>query len=127
MSTTAVSAAPSLASEARLYWRKYLWHHRDPGTRRLHRIGSWVCIAGFVATAMGYGLAWTPLAIAFGYAFAFAGHWLVEKNRPLTFENPIRAGIGNWAMFFFEMFGDVDHALAQIALDPPQVDDMGSQ
>ncbi|TNE84626.1 MAG: DUF962 domain-containing protein [Deltaproteobacteria bacterium] len=129
MSQTSASArAPSaLLAEARAYWDKYVWHHRHPWTRRLHRMGSWTCIAGFTATGLGYGWWWTPIAVAIGYGFAFTGHWVVERNRPLTFENPIRAGIANWVMFFYEMIFDVERDIARLEGDPPTTDDMGTQ
>lgn len=127
MSIASTAQVQGVLTEARVYWDKYLWHHRDPRTRQLHRIGSWVCIAGAVAAASGAGLFWIPLSMGVGYGFAFAGHYLVEKNRPLTFENPIRAGIANWVMFFFESFFDVETELNRIGSDPPPTDDMGSQ
>lgn len=127
MQTKAQSGQASLVSEALLYWDKYLWHHRNPWTRRLHRMGSWSCIAGVVAAVAGFGWFWVPLSMVVGYGFAFCGHWFVEKNRPLTFENPLRAGIANWVMFVFEMVGDVDGALERLALNPPMIDDMGTQ
>jgi hypothetical protein len=120
-STTAVNAG--WAAEARAYWEMYLWHHRHPRTRLLHRIGSWTCIAGAIAAATGFGWYWVPLSIAVGYAFAFAGHYVVEKNRPLTLKHPFRAAICNWTMFGFELFWDVEAELARIGQNPPPTDD----
>ncbi|MCB9688058.1 MAG: DUF962 domain-containing protein [Alphaproteobacteria bacterium] len=114
-------------TEARAYWERYLWHHRDPLTRRLHRVGSLVVLAGIGATLAGAGWVWLPLCTAIGYGFAFAGHWFVEKNRPLTFENPLRAGIANWVMFVYELFWDVEAELRRIAENPPDTADMGNQ
>lgn len=114
--------APRLArlrANALAYWRAYLWHHRDPRTRLLHRIGSWTCLVGFGATAMGAGWMWTPLAIAVGYGFAFAGHFVVERNRPLTLRHPVRAAVCNWVMFFYELFWDVEEDLRVLAFLEP--------
>lgn len=127
MLTASLTLRNAVYADARAYWDKYLWHHRRPLTRRLHRIGSWTCIAGLVAALSGHGMVWIPVTIAIGYGFAFAGHWLVERNRPLTFENPIRAGVANWAMFFFEMGWDVETELDRISKDPPSTIDMGGQ
>jgi hypothetical protein len=127
LTTASLSLRESVVAEARAYWDKYLWHHRDPLTRRLHRLGSYTCLAGMAAAALGYGLAWIPVTMAIGYGFAFSGHWFVEKNRPLTFENPIRAGIANWVMFVFEMFWDVEAELNRLSSDPPDTSDMGDQ
>jgi hypothetical protein len=127
LTTASLSLRESVVAEARAYWDKYLWHHRDPLTRRLHRLGSYTCLAGMAAAALGYGIAWIPVTMAIGYGFAFSGHWFVEKNRPLTFENPIRAGIANWVMFVFEMFWDVEAELNRLSSDPPDTSDMGDQ
>ncbi len=127
MTTEARNALHESIEEARDFWHAYLWHHRHPRTRLLHRVGSWVCILGFAMTASGYGWLWTPAAIAVGYGFAFAGHWFVERNRPMTFSNPVRAAIGNWTMFVYEMFWDVEIALALLALNPPSTEDVGDQ
>jgi hypothetical protein len=121
-----VLRAEGLRSEARAWWESYLWHHRRPLTRRLHRAGSWTCIGGFAATGLGYGWGWTPLAIVVGYLFAFSGHYFVERNRPLTFDSPLRAGVANWVMFFYEMFWDVEADLLRLSEDPPDTSDWGS-
>lgn len=104
----------ALAADAVLYWHTYLWHHKHPHTRLLHHIGSWICLLGLGATSFGFGWFWIPLCIACGYVFAFAGHYIVERNRPLTLRSPIRAGICNWVMFFYEMFFDVEEKLRQL-------------
>lgn len=129
--TTAASRQENLIARARTealaYWDKYVWHHRDRRTRILHRVGSWCCIVAAVA-AFATGWWWLVLpGLVVGYAFAFAGHWIIERNRPLTFENPIRAGIANWVMFFMENFYDIEGHLERLAKDPPATDDMGDQ
>ncbi|HBS04818.1 MAG TPA: hypothetical protein DEA96_07640 [Leptospiraceae bacterium] len=101
-------------SEAIEYWHTYLWHHRHPKTRLLHRLGSWISLLGILLSLAGYGWYLFPAGILIGYGFAFAGHYLVEKNRPLTLNQPIRAGICNWVMFFYEMFFDVEAKLKEL-------------
>jgi hypothetical protein len=56
---------------------------------------------------------WLPVGVVVGYVFAFAGHWAVERNRPLTFDRPILAGICNWWMFWLELTGQIEHAMQQ--------------
>lgn len=115
------------AQEARAYWEAYLWHHRHPNTRLLHRIGSLLCIAGAIATLLGAGVVWLPLSIAIGYGFAFSGHYLVEGNRPLTLKHPLRAALCNWVLFFYEMIFDVEEELQRLSLLPPETCDIDSQ
>jgi hypothetical protein len=118
MRATASSVSFSLhgfAQELAAFWPSYLLHHRQPLTRRLHQVGSWSCIAGLVA-ALVVAWWWLPVGIVAGYGFAFAGHWAVERNRPLTFDRPFLAGLCNWRMFWLELTGDIEHALAQATL-----------
>jgi hypothetical protein len=127
MSTASLSLASGLATEARAYWNGYLWHHRHPTTRLLHRIGSSVCLFGLGATLVGAGWEWVPLSIVVGYALSFAGHYLVEGNRPLTLKHPVRAAICNWVMFVYEMMYSVEDALRRLEGCPPMTDDQDSQ
>lgn len=127
MQTVANAAGyfPALRAGAIEYWHAYLWHHRHRGTRLLHRIGSWICLSGIAASVLGYGWFCTPLAIALGYGCAFAGHYLVERNRPLTLKHPLRAAICNWVLFFYEMFFDVEGKLKELSvlrIDTREVD-----
>ena len=85
------------------FWPIYLHHHRRPTTRRFHQVGSVACIVGGVMSLV-LGMVGPLLAgLAIGYLCAFSGHWIVEKNRPLTFGYPILAGLCNWIMFFLEL------------------------
>jgi hypothetical protein len=109
------------------FWAHYLLHHRHPATRRLHFLGSAICLAG-LALSLGMGAAW-PLASALvlGYFCAFAGHWWVERNQPLTFRAPIRAGLANWRLFGVECLalvgvgGGFERALEKALHDAPHV------
>lgn len=84
------------------FWAHYLLHHRAPLTRRLHSLGSVTCLVG-LAGSIALGSPWpAAIALVLGYLCAFAGHWWVERNRPLTFEHPLRAGLCNWRLFGVE-------------------------
>ena len=115
-----------LVEESVAYWHCYLWHHRDPRTRLLHRIGSYVSMLGLGLLLAGQGWYFAPLGIAIGYMFAFAGHYIVEKNRPLTLKYPIRAGICNWVLFFYEFFFDVEIKLRELERHKLNTDQMSS-
>jgi hypothetical protein len=82
------------------FWPVYLRAHSRPGNRRLHAIGTGVGLL-LLAGAAGSG-DWRllPAAVAVGYGFAWAGHFLVEGNRPATFGHPL------WSLFSdFRMLG----------------------
>ena len=80
------------------FWPEYLAEHRNPVNRALHVTGT------VLATALLVGgivlrdwrlLVAAPIA---GYGFAWFGHFVVEKNRPKTFEAPFRSLAGDFRM-----------------------------
>ena len=121
------AAERSLIEQVRAFWPGYLWHHRRPWTRRLHHFGSWLCIAGAVAAMALRQPAALALGLAGGYLCAFTGHWVVERNRPLSFGRPVLAGICNWIMFWIELRGGLEHHLRSVeAAEPREPADCGS-
>ncbi len=119
------------------FWAHYLLHHRAPGTRALHFVGSAVCLIGLAASVV-WQSPWPVIAaLVVGYLCAFAGHWWVEGNRPLTFQHPIRAGLCNWRLFGVEcaamvgLGGGFDRALEDALGEAPRVmawmSDVGGQ
>jgi len=99
------------------FWPFYVREHAHPWNRRLHFVGT-SCAIGVTATALATGQLWLlPAAPAFGYGFAWVGHFLVEKNRPATFQHPLWSLRGDfvmyWKMLRGEMDAEVDAALQQ--------------
>jgi hypothetical protein len=93
-----------LLTELDAYWPEYLAHHSHRGNRELHALADVVVLAG--ATTMNpFVLA---AGIATGYALAFAGHCVVEGNRPATLDRPLLAGLSNWRMFYLALRGRLD-------------------
>jgi hypothetical protein len=78
----------------------YLSEHRNPNCRRLHFIGTSLGLALFLVALFRHNPWWVLAALATGYALAFAGHYLFEKNRPVTFSHPIYSFAGDWVMWY---------------------------
>ena len=77
----------------------YLDEHRNRICRRLHFVGTSLALLILVASAIR-GWAWGVLvALLTGYAFAWAGHFFFEKNRPATFKHPVYSFLGDWVMW----------------------------
>jgi hypothetical protein len=78
----------------------YLNEHRNATCRRLHFIGSTlalICVWALIWTrAPGFLIA----GLAFGYGFAWIGHFVFEKNRPASFKRPLYSFMGDWRMYF---------------------------
>ena len=43
---------------------------------------------------------WLLFALLSGYGFAWAGHFLFEKNKPASFRQPLYSFVGDWTMYW---------------------------
>ena len=70
------------------FWPYYLGEHRSPVCRGLHYVGTTLALL-WLATAVAtlQPVLLVP-AVLSGYAFAWLGHFFIEKNRPATFTYP---------------------------------------
>lgn len=85
----------------------YLAEHRDSSCRRLHFIGTSLVIA-LLAYTLASGVWWLLLAVPVaGYAFAWIGHFVFEKNRPATFQHPFYSLLGDFVMYRDMLLGKV--------------------
>ncbi len=81
------------------FWPYYLSEHKNGLNRRLHFIGTTLVCVLVLAAALTLNprvLLFAPIA---GYGFAWAGHFLVEKNRPATFRHPLWSLRGDFRMY----------------------------
>lgn len=77
----------------------YLSEHADRNSRRLHFIGTSLGLLIFIAGVVTQN-GWLLLAaFVTGYAFAFSGHYLFEKNHPATFTYPLYSFAADWVMW----------------------------
>lgn len=87
------------------FWPYYLGEHSKSATRLLHCIGTFTAI-GFLIFVIAIGKWWLfPVAFVLGYAFAWAGHFFIEKNRPATFNHPLWSFMGDWKMLALMLTG----------------------
>lgn len=95
------------------FWPFYVAEHSRRGTRRLHFIGTTLgllCLIGFLVT-----WDWRLLlaALVLGYAFAWASHFFIERNRPATFKYPLWSFMGDWKMWGLMLLGRMDAELQE--------------
>jgi hypothetical protein len=78
----------------------YLSEHRHPVSRVLHYCGTWGCVLCLVTLFVTGDWPWLVLAMLSGYSFAWAGHFLFEKNRPATFRFPFYSLAADFRMWW---------------------------
>jgi hypothetical protein len=90
------------------FWPFYLGEHKNVLNRRLHFIGSSLGIA-LLISAIILKSGWLVLgAFVVGYAFAWVGHFFIEKNRPATFKYPLWSFISDWRLWYLMLTNRLD-------------------
>ena len=100
------------------FWPHYVAEHSQPTTRLLHLLGTAVgitCALYFIAT----GRWWLfPLGLIPGYGAAWVGHFLIEKNKPATFQRPLWSFMGDYKMIGMMLSGGMKKEVERVV--PPR-------
>ena len=80
------------------FYRFYLTEHRNITSRRLHAVGSSVGIYFFSKAIRQRKLKYVVFGLISGYACAWIGHFVFEKNKPASFKQPVFSFISDWKM-----------------------------
>ena len=95
------------------FWPYYLQEHARPSTRAIHYVGTalaTLCVLGWLVS----GNLWFVLAaVLSGYAFAWIGHFAIEKNRPATFTCPLWSLFSDYRMAWLWVSGRLGPHLAR--------------
>ena len=97
------------------FWRRYLAAHRDPRTRTLHYLGTTLAVAALLAAAATRDWRWLVAAPVAGYAFAWTGHLVFERNRPETFGHPLWSLASDFRMLGLFLCGRLGNELRRAA------------
>lgn len=90
------------------FWPYYVAEHSKPTTRALHAAGTTAATACAVALIAKGRWRLLPLAFIPGYAAAWAGHFLIEHNRPATFKYPLWSLVADYKMFGLMLAGKME-------------------
>lgn len=80
------------------FYRFYLTEHRNIVSRRLHAAGSSVGIYFFTKAIRQRKPKYIVYGLVSGYACAWVGHFIFEKNKPASFKQPLYSFISDWRM-----------------------------
>lgn len=80
------------------FYRFYLTEHRSIMSRRLHAAGSTVGIYFFSKAIRQRKAKYLVHGLVSGYACAWVGHFMFEKNKPASFKQPLYSFISDWRM-----------------------------
>jgi hypothetical protein len=86
-------------STFREFYPFYLGEHVNRTCRRLHFVGTSLGLLMLIVAALTRNPWWLVAALVSGYAFAWAGHFFFERNRPATFSYPLFSLAGDWVMW----------------------------
>jgi hypothetical protein len=87
------------------FWPLYLREHRDPRSRALHYCGTTAAVLMVAAACARRQPLLLLVAAVVGYGPAWAGHFLIEKNRPATFRHPLWSLAGDFKMLAMALTG----------------------
>ena len=85
----------------------YLSEHANRTSRRLHFAGTSIAVLLLAAALLTQAWSLVVLALVQGYAFAWAGHFVFEHNRPATFKYPGYRFMGDWRMWWQILTGRI--------------------
>jgi hypothetical protein len=100
---SAYATAPPRFETFEDFYPYYIGEHSQPNTRRLHVVGTGLailCLGQAVMHGFVDEFGYVVLAAIFGYGFAWAAHYFVEKNKPATFTYPAWSLMGDFKMFW---------------------------
>ncbi|RJE69348.1 hypothetical protein AMS70_18145 [Acinetobacter sp. JS678] len=80
------------------FYRFYLTEHRNIMSRRLHVVGSSIGIYFFSKAIRKKQAKYVLYGLVAGYANAWVGHFVFEKNKPASFKQPFYSFISDWRM-----------------------------
>ncbi|WP_417464192.1 Mpo1-like protein [Kordiimonas sp.] len=95
----------------REFFPYYLAEHSDPVCRGLHYAGTMLATAVFLYAL--YSQTWWLLLVypVIGYGFAWAGHFIFEKNKPATFDYAWWSLLGDYKMLSLWLTGRLAPAM----------------
>ena len=93
------------------FWPHYLAAHRDPRTRLAHFAGTGAGVLLLLAGLARLDWRLVIAALVVGYAGAWFGHVVFERNRPATFGHPLWSFASDFRMLGLWLAGRLGEEL----------------
>ncbi len=81
------------------FYTFYLSEHADVTNRRLHFLGTSCALLLLVIALISQQWLYLLLAFVSAYGFAWLGHFIFERNKPATFQYPLRSFMCDFIMY----------------------------
>ena len=98
------------------FWPFYLGEHAVTANRWLHFIGTTFALLQIIYALTTQRFWLLVTALLTGYAFAWIGHFFLEKNRPATFTYPWFSFMGDWKMWALMLTGRLGNEMRRLGL-----------
>ena len=99
------------------FWPSYLAAHADRRNRALHYAATLTALGTIVLAVAAGDWRWLIAAPIVGYAPAWLGHLVFERNRPATFAHPIWSLAGDFRMLALFLAGRLDGELRRAGVE----------
>jgi hypothetical protein len=96
------------------FWPHYVAEHSQPATRTLHAVGTTAAVTCAAMLIARRKWKYLPLALIPGYGAAWLAHFLIEKNKPATFDYPLWSFIGDYKMIAMMIAGKMDEEVERV-------------
>jgi hypothetical protein len=89
------------------FWPAYVRAHSKPTTQVVHCAGTilgWMLMGGAIALRRWW---WIAAALLISYTLAWLSHFLIEHNKPASFEHPLWSWWADQRMMFLTVIGQM--------------------
>lgn len=108
------------------FWPFYVREHSNKLNRTLHVIGTSAALGLLLGATISRKRRFLFAAPLVGYGLAWAGHYLVQKNRPATFKYPLWSLRGDLEMLVKTYAGTMDAEVERVMKSDAHIGNNGA-